>query len=73
MGKETAVVAKEKKDSARNWKQNRPVKLKFTYKEQKEYEIIDEEIAALESQLEETMERWGYLNDLAEKIAKQSV
>ena len=42
LGKETAVVAKEKKDLARNWKQNRPVKLKFTYKEQKEYEIIDE-------------------------------
>ncbi len=104
LGKETAVVAKEKKDLARNWKQNRPVKLKFTYKEQKEYEIIDEEIAALEeaiekldadmmknatnsaklselivqketaeSLLEEKMERWVYLNDLAEKIAKQSV
>lgn len=92
----------EKKDSAKDWKQNRPVKLKFTYKEQKEYETIDDDIAALEGkieqldeeimknatnsgklneltkqkeeaevQLDEKMDRWVYLNDLAEKIEAQ--
>lgn len=81
-----------------SWKQKEP-KLKFTYQEQKEFEIIDSEIAsleaqlkevnhqieeaasnysvlaeltqskeALEQQLEEKMERWVYLNDLAEQI-----
>ncbi len=77
-------------------------KLKFTYKEQREYETIDDDIALLEQkieeleadmaanatnskklgelmeeqaqisgQLEEKMERWVYLNDLAEKIEAQ--
>lgn len=77
----------------------RPKKLKFSYKEQREFETIDEDIAALESAIEEVdgriaeagsdycklqeltvkrdeltaaldekMERWVYLNDLAEKI-----
>lgn len=77
-------------------------KLKFSYKEEREYEVIDEEIAnleekisfvessmakaasdylklnelaqekeSLEAQLEEKMDRWVYLNDLAEKIARQ--
>ncbi|MGN0713061.1 MAG: ABC-F family ATP-binding cassette domain-containing protein [Anaerovoracaceae bacterium] len=77
-------------------------KLKFTYKEQREFETIDEEIAALEealadvdsqmnsagsdygrlqeltakreelsASLDEKMERWVYLNDLAEKIEAQ--
>lgn len=77
-------------------------KLKFTYKEQKEWETIEEDIAALENKvedldrqieesatifgklsllmeekaeaermLEEKMERWVYLNELAEKIAGQ--
>lgn len=86
----------------KDWKQNRPVKLKFTYKEQREYETIDDEIAKLEAkvsaldadilanatnsgklneltkekaqaeqELEEKMDRWVYLNDLAEKIAAQ--
>lgn len=92
----------EKKNNAKNWKQNRPQKLKFTFKEQKEFETIDDDIAALEekiqsldeemmanatnsgklaqltkekeeaeAQLEEKMDRWVYLNDLAEKIASQ--
>ncbi len=92
----------EKKESSREWKQNRPVKLKFTFKEQREYETIDEEIAGLEekiekldqdmmrhatnsvklselsqekeqaeAELEGKMERWVYLNDLAEKIEEQ--
>ena len=76
--------------------------LKFTYKEQKEYDTIDNDIAALEEKLSmlneeiaknssnysrltelsaqkedaeaalnEKMERWVYLNDLAEKISAQ--
>ena len=109
---ETTVAAKNinpgekrgehKKESAETWKQNRPVKLKFTFKEQREYETIDDDIAALEekiekldqdimanatnsgklneltkakeqaeAELEEKMERWVYLNDLAEKIEDQ--
>lgn len=77
-------------------------KLKFTYAEQKEYDTIDDDIASLESkieeldgeiagaatqysrlnelmqekadieaQLEHMMDRWVYLNDLAEKIEAQ--
>lgn len=88
--------------SGKDWKQNRPTKLKFSYKEQREYETIDEDIATLEEKiesleqemlinatnsaklseimakkeeaeaaLEEKMERWVYLNDLAEQIANQ--
>lgn len=90
------------KTSGKDWKKDRPTKLKFTYKEQKEYDTIDEDIATLEEkmesldaemmanatnsaklseltaekekveqQLEEKMERWVYLNDLAERIAAQ--
>lgn len=96
------VIDKKKVGTKDDWKQNRPSKLKFSYKEQKEYETIDDDIAALESKLEsldaemmanatnsaklseltaekektealleEKMERWVYLNDLAEKIAAQ--
>ena len=96
-------IGGDKKSSGKDWKQNRPVKLKFSYKEQKEYETIDEDIAALEEKiaalddeimanatnsgklneltakktevdeaLEEKMERWVYLNDLAERIAAQT-
>lgn len=77
-------------------------KLKFTYAEQKEYDTIDDDIASLESKIEELdgeiagaatqysrlnelmqekadveaqleykMDRWVYLNDLAEKIEAQ--
>ena len=77
-------------------------KLKFTYKEQKEFETIEDDIAALEERitaldkdieasahdfvklnqlmaekegleaaLEEKMERWMYLEELAAKIAAQ--
>lgn len=77
-------------------------KLKFTYKEQKEYETIDDDIAKLESEIEKLdeqiaesasqysklnelmkekaekeealeykMDRWVYLNDLAEQISAQ--
>ncbi|MEG0689367.1 MAG: ATP-binding cassette domain-containing protein, partial [Hungatella sp.] len=78
-------------------------KLKFTYQEQKDWEVIEEEIEKLEQSiadlerktqdfahdfvklnelleaknlqeaaLENKMERWMYLNDLAERIAEQS-
>lgn len=104
--KVTASVEKtseNKKESAETWKQNRPVKLKFTFKEQREYETIDDDIAALEekiekldqdimanatnsgklneltkekeqaeAELEEKMDRWVYLNDLAEQIEAQN-
>lgn len=43
-----AASAKETKD----WKKGQNRKLKFSYKEQKEYESIDGEIAALEEKLE---------------------
>ena len=48
-----------------NWKsgQNIPKKLKMTYKEQKEFEIIDDDIAALEehiSMLDKEMEKFSY-------------
>ena len=80
----------------------RQQKMKFSYMEQREYDSIDGDIAALEeqiaqcdeaiaasgadfvalekamkekealeAQLEQKMERWVYLNELAEKIAKQ--
>lgn len=93
----------DKADSVKDWKQNKPVKLKFTYKEQREFETIDDDISALEEtiekldndmienatnsfrlseiaadkekaeqELEEKMERWVYLNDLADKIAEQN-
>ena len=88
-------------DSKKTWKQ-REKKLKFSYKEQREYETIDEDIAKLEEKIEkldremvknatnsvklreimeqkekaqadldEKMDRWVYLNDLAERIANQ--
>lgn len=38
--------------SIKTWKQNRPQKLKFSYKEQKEFETIDDVIAGLEDKIE---------------------
>lgn len=102
-GMPKAGAAKEETAKmAKDWKQNRPIKLKFSYKEQREFETIDEDIAALEEKiaayeeeilanatdsgklnelmkkkeeaektLEEKMDRWVYLNDLAEKIEAQ--
>ena len=88
--------------TSKEYNKSRSERLKFTYKEQKEYETIDDDIAALESaieridsemakcatdygklndlsrekaekekQLEEKIDRWVYLNDLAERIANQ--
>ena len=50
----------QKEDAKKNWKQNRPQKLKFSYKEQKEFETIDDDIAKLEAKtahLDEEMAR----------------
>ena len=89
-------------NASSNGNASRPAKLKFTFKEQKEYETIDDDIASLEEQIEavdaeintagadfgklqkltaqrdeltaaldEKMERWVYLNDLAEQIEAQ--
>ena len=93
---EKAVKSTEKKERTFVGKK----KLKFSYREQREFESIDDDIAALEQQIQETeaqlgactsdyvklqelsekksaletqleekMERWVYLNDLAERIA----
>ncbi|MGM9565033.1 ABC transporter ATP-binding protein [Evtepia sp.] len=94
--------AEKKEKTARQEKPARQKKLKFTFKEQHEFETIEEDIAALEeqiaqveeamsaagsdyvklqeltqqqtalsAQLEEKMDRWVYLTDLAERIAAQ--
>lgn len=103
--KEAAATAGEKagreKPAAAPRTKERP--LKFTYKEQREYEQIDDIIAGaekelrevtaainaagsnfellqelaqvqqnLESRLDELLERWTYLNELAEKINNQN-
>lgn len=89
-----------KQDSRETWGHQK--KLKFTYKEQKEYETIEADIEKLEAEIEaldaemiknasnygklnalsqekeekesllmEKMERWEYLEELAQKIAEQ--
>ena len=93
--------AEPKQDSKATWGHQQ--KLKFTFKEQKEYETIESDIEKLETkiasledeilknatnygklnaltiqkdeletQLMEKMERWEYLEDLAQRIANQS-
>ena len=97
---ENTSAQKPKQDSRETWGHQK--KLKFTYKEQKEYETIEADIEKLESEIEaldaemaknasnygklnalsqekeakeellvEKMERWEYLEDLAQKIAEQ--
>lgn len=99
-GEDGAEDGSTKPDSAATWKHEK--KLKFSYKEQREYETIEDDIAALEEklgkldaemaanatnsvklgellkekeeaerQLEEKMERWEYLEELAARIARQ--
>ncbi|MDO4517285.1 MAG: ATP-binding cassette domain-containing protein [Bacillota bacterium] len=94
--------AGKKEKTVRQEKPARQKKLKFTFKEQHEFDTIEEDIAALEeqiaqveeamsaagsdyvklqelterqtaltAQLEEKMDRWVYLTDLAERIAAQ--
>ena len=96
-----AAAPANRKEKAKDWRRHSQ-KLKFTYKEQREYETIDDDIADLEekirsiehqmeenatnsvklrelleeqektqSALDEKMERWVYLNDLAERIENQ--
>ena len=98
---ETPAPKEERKKPAAG-KPARQRKLKFTFKEQREYDTIEADIAALEARiaqregemlacgsdygklqdltkdqqadqaaLEEKMERWLYLTDLAERIAAQ--
>lgn len=104
---EPAVKKKEQTDAGASKSPNEgrthQSKLKFSYKEQREFETIEEDIAKLEegiaqldteiagnatnsvklmelsekqdimcAQLEEKMERWMYLTDLAEQIAAQN-
>lgn len=47
------TVPKEKRAKAAEAPRPKPKKLKFSFKEQREYETIDEDIAALEARLEE--------------------
>lgn len=94
----------KKKEGREKWlaSKNKEKQLKFSYKEQKEFETIDEDIEKLEekiteleeqiskcatdfiklnefmqekekteAELSDKMERWVYLNDLAEKIEAQ--
>lgn len=94
----------KKKEGREQWlaSKSKEKKLKFSYKEQKEFETIDEDIEKLEekiaeleeqiskcatdfiklnefmqekekteAELSDKMERWVYLNDLAEKIEEQ--
>ena len=94
----------KKKEGREKWlaSKNKEKLLKFTYKEQKEFETIDEDIEELEekiaeldgqiskcatdfiklnefmqekekteAKLSDKMERWVYLNDLAERIEEQ--
>ena len=96
-GMESGASVKSSQDGRAHQK-----KLKFSYKEQKEWETIEDDIAGLEeaiealdaqiavsatdygklnqlmtekaekeAQLEERMDRWVYLNDLAEQIEAQ--
>ncbi len=104
-GEEKTVLPEKKKEKEKK-KAPQPrahqKKLRFSYKEEQEYETIDEDIAALEEKLEELerqvglaasdfvrlnqlmaeqdqtrtvleekMERWIYLNELAEQIEAQ--
>ena len=43
---------REKRQQSGQWKQRHATKLKFTYKEQKEYETIEEDVMALEKKIE---------------------
>lgn len=55
----------------RSWKENRPQKLKFTYKEEREFETIDDdieklegEIAAVDADIEASSSNYGALGEL---------
>ena len=48
---EESSPVKENKPSKNDWKQNRKEKLKFSYKEEREFETIDEDIEKLEEKI----------------------
>ncbi|MBP5222685.1 MAG: ABC-F family ATP-binding cassette domain-containing protein [Lachnospiraceae bacterium] len=100
-GKSAASTTGSGNSGAKSWKEGQKKKLKFTYQEQKDYESIEGEIAALEEKiaaleadylkythdfvklnqltkekeeaeilLEQKMNRWMELEELAARIAK---
>ena len=102
IAKQEKSKPEKKENNGKKFQKEHQKKLKFTYKEQKEFETIDDDIAKLEekleqldeeimenatnsgklaelteqkeaaqAQLDEKMDRWVYLNDLAEQIANQ--
>lgn len=97
---DTAEETDKPKVTKDNWKDGQTKKLKMSYKEEKEFETIESDIATLEQQIEDTdnemlkaandfvklgelsakkeelqkelehkMDRWMYLEELADKIA----
>lgn len=97
---DTAEETDKPKVTKNNWKDGQTKKLKMSYKEEKEFETIENDIATLEQQIEDTdnemlkaandfvklgelsakkeelqkelehkMDRWMYLEELADKIA----
>lgn len=97
---DTAEETDKPKVTKDNWKDGQTKKLKMSYKEEKEFETIENDIATLEQQIEDTdnemlkaandfvklgelsakkeelqkelehkMDRWMYLEELADKIA----
>ncbi|MCI5883580.1 MAG: ABC-F family ATP-binding cassette domain-containing protein [Clostridiales bacterium] len=75
----TMSTISDKKENSRNpdslskdsWKKNAPKKLKFSYKEQREYETIEEDIQnleekilSLEKEMEESASNYSRLTDL---------
>ena len=102
-GKTAGSAGAAAAEPAKKTEKPREKKLKFSYLEQREWDTIEDDMAALEekiadldvqiaasatsygklrelmaakeeaeTKLEEKMERWMYLNDLAEKIAEQN-
>ena len=102
-GKTVGSAGAAAAEPAKKTEKPREKKLKFSYLEQREWDTIEDDMAALEekiadldvqiaasatnygklrelmaskeeaeTKLEEKMERWIYLNDLAEKIAEQN-
>ena len=102
IAKQEKSKPEKKENNGKKFRKEHQKKLKFTYKEQKEFETIDDDIAKLEEKIEqldeeimenatnsgklaeltqqkeeteealnEKMDRWVYLNDLAEQIANQ--
>lgn len=97
------TVSDRPKVTKENWKDGQVKKKKMSYKEEKEFETIESDIAALEQQIEDTdnamlkaandfvklgelsakkdelqqkldykMDRWMYLEELADEIANES-